>query len=151
MRAPFQILILPYRIVDNNILYGLFLRKKQNIWQFISGGGENRESPIETAVRELREETCINAKKGEFIILDSQSTIPVVNITGEYTWGKDIFVVPEYTFAINVTNLNINISSEHKEFIWLEYEDSINKLTFDSNKTALWELNERLKRLKNRK
>ena len=29
---------------------------------------------------------------------------------------------------------------------WLTYEEAIKKLTWDSNKNALWELNERLKR-----
>ena len=31
---------------------------------------------------------------------------------------------------------------------WMTYEEAITKLKFDSNKTALWELNEKLKRRK---
>ena len=41
MRAPFQVLIIPYKIVNKEIFYGVFLRKKQQIWQFIAGGGED--------------------------------------------------------------------------------------------------------------
>lgn len=106
-----------------------------------------QETPIEAAVRELREETSINIKKEDLIVLDSKATIPVVNVTGTYTLGKDVFVVPEYAFAVNATNFQIKLSNEHTEFKWLEYDKAMNILTYDSNKTALWELNERLKNM----
>lgn len=113
----------------------------------MAGGGEDKETPIEAAVRELREETSINIKKEDLTVLDSKATIPVVNVTGTYTWGKDVFVVPEYAFAVNATNFQIKLSNEHTEFKWLEYDKAMNILTYDSNKTALWELNERLKNM----
>ena len=81
--------------------------------------------------------------------LDSKTTIPVINITGEYTWGKNVYVIPEYTFAIKLKNCNIKLSNEHKEYKWVEYDEAIKKLKYDSNKTALWELNDRLKRKNN--
>lgn len=146
MRAPFQVLIIPYKIIDKEIFYGVFLRKKQKIWQFVSGGGEGCELPIDTAIRELREETAISVKKENMIQLETKSTIPVVSITGEFTWGEDVFVVPEHTFAVNINDYDIKLSNEHKEVIWIKYDEAINNLKFDSNKTALWELNEKLKR-----
>ena len=106
-----------------------------------------QETPIEAAVRELREETSINIKKEDLIVLDSKATISVVNVTGTYTWGKDVFVVPEYAFAVNATNFQIKLSNEHTEFKWLEYDKAMNILTYDSNKSALWELNEKLKNI----
>ena len=57
MRAPFQTLIILYRIDKKEILYGIFLRKKEKIWQFVSGGGEDNENIYQTAIRELKEET----------------------------------------------------------------------------------------------
>lgn len=146
MRAPFQVLIIPYKIINKNILYGVFLRNKPKVWQFVSGGGEDAELPIEAAVRELREETSISVDKERLMRLDTLSSIPVVNITGEFTWGKDIFIVPEHTFAVNVDGYTITISDEHQEVAWLEYDKAKELLKYDSNKTALWELNEKLKR-----
>lgn len=146
MRAPFQVLIIPYKIVNKEIFYGVFLRKKQQIWQFIAGGGEDNELPIETAARELREETTISVEKENIMQLETKSTIPVVNITGEFTWGEDVFVVPEHTFAVDIDGYEIKLSSEHKEVIWVKYDEAKDNLKFDSNKTALWELNEKLKR-----
>lgn len=146
MRAPFQTLIILYKIENDKIEYGTFLRKKQQIWQFASGGGESQETPIETVIRELKEETNLEIKENDITKLESISTIPVINITGSFTWGENVFVVPEYCFAVNSSGKEIILSSEHKEFEWLGYEEAIKKLEYDSNKTALWELNEKIKR-----
>ncbi|MDO5557027.1 MAG: NUDIX pyrophosphatase [Clostridia bacterium] len=146
MRAPFQTLIIPYKIQNETILYGIFFRKKQEIWQFIAGGGEDSEIAIQTAKRELEEETTIKASEDDFIRLESKSMIPVVNITGNFTWGQDVYVIPEYVFAIDVGNSDIKLSNEHKELKWLSYDEAKNSLKFDSNKTALWELNTKLER-----
>lgn len=145
MRTPFQVLVILYRKINEEIEYALFFRKKLNICQFVSGGWEDEKKPIETVVRELREETQIKITKEDVVELASKSTIPVLNITGEFTWGKDVYVVYEHTFAVNVQYSEIVISDEHKGFNWLKYEEAMEKLRFDSNKNALWELNEKLK------
>lgn len=146
MRAPYQILTILYKKNEKKILYGIFYRNSHPIWQFVSGGGEDNETPVETAIREISEETSMIVTKEEIEQLDSKATIPVVNITGEYTWGAEVYVVPEYTFAVNAKNFDIKLSSEHKEYKWAEYDEAMEMLRYDSNKTALWELNERLKR-----
>ena len=61
-REPFQVLILPYYVVDvmqGQIEYALFKRKDMDIWQGIAGGGEFGETPMETAKRETLEESGI--------------------------------------------------------------------------------------------
>ena len=94
----------------------------------------------------LKEETGIEINKNQLIKLAASSTIPVINITGKFTWGEKVFVVPEYSFAVNITNKKIILSDEHKMMQWMNYNEAISKLKYDSNKTALWELNERMKR-----
>ncbi len=146
MRAPFQTLTILYKLDKKQILYAVFLRSKERIWQFVSGGGEDNENIYQTAIRELKEETGIHIQKTELTKLDAQTTIPVANVTGEFTWGEDVFVVPEYSFAVNIGNRQIKLSSEHENMQWCNYEEAMSKLEYDSNKTALWELNEKLKR-----
>ena len=49
-RAPFQVLVLPYKITpDNEILYAVLKRESSTggYWQGNAGGGENGESPLE--------------------------------------------------------------------------------------------------------
>ena len=146
MRAPYQILTILYKKNEGKILYCIFYRTSHPIWQFLSGGGEDNETPLETVVREVQEEISVTIIKEDIEVLDTKNTIPVANVTGEYTWGPNVFVIPEHTFAVDASDFDIKLSSEHKEYKWVEYEEAMEKLRYDSNKTALWELNEKLKR-----
>ena len=38
MRAPFQILAIPYRVVDGEVQYCVLHRADHDQWQFIAGG-----------------------------------------------------------------------------------------------------------------
>ena len=146
MRLPYQTLTILYKKSNNKILYAIFYRNSHPIWQFISGGGEDNETPFKTVIREIKEETSLTIERKRVKQLDSRTTIPVLNITGKYTWGPDIYVIPEYAFAVEIlSHDNIRLSSEHKEYKWVEYDEAMNKLKYDSNKTALWELNEKIK------
>ena len=60
MRIPKQVLIIPYRIIDNQIEYCIFKRKDMKVWQWIAGGAEDFDTNIlESAKREFWEETGI--------------------------------------------------------------------------------------------
>lgn len=148
MRQPHQILVFPYKKQeDGTYLYGIFCRTgKKERWQGIAGGVETGETWLEAAKREANEEAGIsyNAK---IIELESISTIPVLNVVKEFIWGKDTYLIYEHCFGIDAKNENIKLSNEHTKMKWLTYEQAIKKLTWDSNKNALWELNERLKRI----
>ena len=56
-----------------------------------------------------------------------------------------MFFVYEYSFAVNLKDCEINLSSEHKEYKWVSYDEAKELLKYDSNKNALWELNEKIK------
>ena len=60
MRAPLQVLALPYRWTDSDLEFCIFLRRRHDTWQFISGGGEDDETPLETVKREVEEERWKN-------------------------------------------------------------------------------------------
>lgn len=140
MRQPFQVLVIPWVQRKQEYLFGVFLRTNMNVWQFIAGGGEDEEIPIETAIRESREELNLQLDF-TMLPLDSLAYIP-----GIYCGFNTPYVIPEYCFATNLTKFshNIKISPEHREFQWLSYEDALDLLEWDSNKTALYELNARL-------
>lgn len=145
-RAPYQVLILPYCIVDvmhSQIEYALFKRKDMDVWQCIAGGGEIGETPLETAKRETLEEIGIPIND-QFIQLDSKATIPVEYVVGTFLWGNETYVIPEYCFGVDLREEKIIISKEHTEFTWVCFEKAIELLEWDSNKNALWELNKRI-------
>lgn len=142
MRSPYQILVFPFYRQNNELLYALFKRSELKVWQGIAGGGEKGETSIETATREAYEEAGISPKSKMFQ-LSSIASIPVVNISG-FIWGEDVLVVPEFSFGVELTSKTLKISHEHFIYQWFTYEEAVKKLNWDSNKTALWELNYRI-------
>jgi len=146
-RAPFQALIIPF-IIENNIpKFAIFKRADRKIWQFISGGGEDKELPSEAAKRECFEEAKI--PYGTVLYkLDTVNSIPAEIFTEKYTknWGENCFVIPEHTFAIQLKEDCIKISDEHSEYKWVDYDEAIALLKYDSNKTALTELRARIRK-----
>ena len=143
MRAAFQILAVPYRIPGGAPFYCVFRRSDSGHWQFIAGGGEDDETPLEAAQREVFEE-C-GARSGEWMELKSLSYIPAAAVAENERrhWGKGTYVIPEYAFGFECRE-NIVLSHEHTEYAWLPYNEIVEKLKWDSNRTAVYELNCRL-------
>ncbi len=139
MRAPFQVLAIPYRVYCGISAYCVFHRADLDQWQFIAGGGEDNETPLESAKRETFEESGI--KSNRWIKLKSLAYLPATVISEKHRqyWKKDTYVIPEYSFGFECKN-DIKLSDEHTECLWLSYDEAIKKLTWDSNKTALYEL-----------
>ena len=145
MREPFQILAIPYKIEDGELRVCVLHRSDIDQWQFIAGGGEDSETPLEAAKREIYEESGIELK--EIIQLTSQCYIPTNIFPKKYlkNWAEDTYVVPEYSFGFKCDD-DINLSHEHTECVWLTYDDACKHLHWDSNRTALYELKCRLEK-----
>ena len=141
-RAPFQVLVILYRKNNETIRYCVFERAQpENQIQFIAGGGEDEETPMEAAVRELREETGVT--QAAFLPLKSLCSIPASFFSSEQRkiWGKELYVMPEYSFGAEVeATTEIILSEEHIGFSWITYEEAWTMLKWDSNRTALYEL-----------
>ncbi|WP_055522676.1 NUDIX domain-containing protein [Streptomyces graminilatus] len=144
-RAPFQVLVLPYRQTEGGLLYALFRRLDGAYWQGVAGGGEAGEAPLQAARRETAEEAGL-AGDFEFIELDARASIPVVSVTGEFTWGPEVLVLPEYAFGVRADASELALSSEHTEYSWFSFNEAMSAVRWDSNRTALWELDHRLRR-----
>jgi dihydroneopterin triphosphate diphosphatase len=107
--------------------------------------GEDGETPLAAAQREGWEEARIPLD-ATYMPLDTRCSIPVYHFHDHPLWGAQTYVIPEYSFAVDAGEQQIVLSPEHRESRWLHYEEAIRCLTFDSNKTALWELQQRLLR-----
>ena len=152
-RAPLQVLVLPYRYgADGGIEYAI-LRRRDHIdacWQGVAGGAQEGESVEESARREMMEEAGI-PRHAPLLPLDTIASIPVSQFRERELWGPDLYVVTERAFGVRVDDGHaITLSDEHSEYRWARYEEAATLLRWDSNKTALWELNKRLRRGKSR-
>ena len=126
------------------ILY--FRRSDMDVWQFIAGGGEDEdETVIISAKREAYEEANID-KDCKYVSLDTQSTIPTYCFKeARQIWGENSLFIPEYSFAVMLDSISLILSHEHTEYEWVDYETAMKRLRYDSNKTALWELDNKIK------
>lgn len=145
-RKPENVHIYLYRKVFNDEYeYAIFQRSDNpEWWQGVSGGVEDGETYRQAALRESYEEAGTPLEIPIYR-LDTVSYLPS-DIFEEHTaWGKDVVVCPMFFFAIPFSG-DIVLSGEHIQVMWLKYQDAINLVYFHDQKTALWELNQRLLR-----
>lgn len=93
MREPYQILSIPYRVVDGTPLFCVFRRVDSNIWQFIAGGGENGETPIEAAKRETVEEIGIEPYNIQKLECVAYVPAEVIAESRRQHWDKNIVIM----------------------------------------------------------
>ncbi|MFF7094705.1 NUDIX pyrophosphatase [Streptomyces rubradiris] len=142
-RAPFQILVVPFRRVGEQVEFAVLRRQDMDAWQAVAGGGESGESPQQAAAREAREELGLDDTVALYP-LQTTASIPARFFADRNSWPAGTYVVPEYAFAADLTGVEIKLSDEHTAVRWLDYKAASELLRFDSNRTALGELHERL-------
>jgi len=102
---------------------------KGDYWDLVRGKMEGNENEKETAKREIKEETGIEVKN---FIGDFRETS-----SWFYRWDDhDIYKEAVY-FLAEAGRKEINLSDEHLEYEWLEYEDAIKKLTYENSRIVL--------------
>lgn len=109
---------------DNKVLV---VKHNAGHWDFPKGHVENNETEIETATREVKEETNIDI------------TIPNTNIRYEihYSPKENVNKTVVFFVARNISNETIRQEAEISNIDWLSYNDAMNILTYDSAKELL--------------
>ena len=74
-------------------------------------------------------------------------TLPRIHFKDHENWVQHPYVVPEYSF-MTLVNEEPKPSEEHVELKWCSVSEATELLKYDSNKIALWEVGQRLSRLK---
>ena len=145
-RAKYQVLVIPYIIMESKVEYAVFQRSDMQVWQFISGGGEDGETALQSAKREANEEAGI-PYCSTYSSLETCCSISTECFKSRQSiWGEDCLIIPEYTFGVEMKTDKIILSNEHTEYQWLDYETVKQRLRYDSNKVALWELDNKIKK-----
>ena len=146
-RQPKQIHVYLYRRKEDAFEYAIFQRADlPYCWQGICGGLEDGETYERAAYREIYEEAGISDALPLYE-LESVSYLPINIFKEAYQkqWSRDIVVIPMHFFAMPFYG-DIVLSSEHLEAKWLPYKEAYELVYFHDQKTALFELNERLQR-----
>lgn len=78
--------------------------------------------------------------------MQATASIPVRFFSDRDGWPADLYVIPEHSFAVDTTGVDVALSDEHTEIRWLPYNKAAECLRWNSNRVALGELHERLTR-----
>lgn len=143
-RLPVNVLVFPFRKNElDEYEFAVFKRAVEGFWQGISGGVDEGEDYAFSARREAQEEAGIPLSN-KLYKLSSIATIPAHIFRATKEWGPKIYTLPQYYFAIEVTNPKLVISHEHTEFKWASFDDATELLLWHTDKVGLLELNLRL-------
>jgi len=107
----------------------LLLNYPSKHWDFVKGKMEKDETPHETALRETKEETGISDVE---FIKGFKEEIEY------YFYADDQEIHKKVIFFLGKTETtNIILSHEHLDFIWLDFDNALDKITYENAKNLL--------------
>lgn len=114
----------------------LLLHYPSGHWDFVKGKIENGETPRQTVIREIKEETGIS--NVEFIDGFKEKI--------EYNYTRNGKLVhKEVVFFLTRTNTkDVKLSHEHLDFVWLTFDDALKKITYENARKVLEKAKNRL-------
>lgn len=124
-----------FRKENGQILYlllhypGASHRANKDYWDFPKGHIEKGEKPKEAAEREIKEETGLDDLK---FIEGFKHTIKYFFKFG----GKNILKFVTF-YLVETNKKEITISPEHIGFLWLPFDQALEKLSFDNSREVL--------------
>ena len=82
------------------------------------------------------------SESADYFILETVNSVAIHNFIEPTPKGK--YVIAEHCFAVDCAEAEIVLSAEHSEYRWVDYKTAEKMLHWDSNRTAIWELNQRI-------
>lgn len=122
-----------YYTHNEEILY-LILKHKAGHWAFPKGHVENNETEVETALREIKEETSL--------IVTIDDGFKVIN---EYQPTRYSIKEVVYFMARSDTDKVFVQQAEIDNFRWCLYDEAIDLITYENDKKILLKANDYLK------
>lgn len=104
-------------------------------WEFPKGGVDSGERLLETAKREVKEESGLKSIK-----------IKRHNVSGKYKYGKELkdrpgFIGQTYSlYSAEVKKDKVKLDKEHKEhsdYAWVNFEEAIKMLKWPNQRRCL--------------
>jgi bis(5'-nucleosidyl)-tetraphosphatase len=107
----------------------LLLNYPSGHWDFVKGNIEKGETFKQTVLREVREETGIT----DIDFIDGFED------KVEYYYQRDGKVIHKEVvfFLANTKTNNVTLSHEHLDYVWLNFNDALKKLTYKTAQKLL--------------
>lgn len=106
----------------------LLLHYASGHWDFPKGHVEHGETNEATALREIKEETGL-----------TPNLIKGFNEKINYFFKQDNTLISKDVifFLAEANNKTVTVSHEHTGYVWLSYEEALERITFKNSKTIL--------------
>ncbi|MDB5809530.1 MAG: dihydroneopterin triphosphate pyrophosphatase [Betaproteobacteria bacterium] len=141
-KVPISVLVVIYT-VDLQVLL-LERADRPGFWQSVTGSQEAAETLVQTARREVAEETGLDAESFELVDWQKQNRYEIyLRWRGRYAPG--ITHNTEHVFGLRLPGAQpVTIAArEHLQFSWLPWRDAADKVFSWSNAEAIRELPQR--------
>lgn len=120
----------------------LLLQYPKGYWDLPKGHVEKGETPLQAAIRELKEETNLEAE----IIPGFEESL-FYYFKGLH---KELIYKEVKFFVGKAMHKNVILSEEHLGYKWLPFEDAVEKLTFENAKNIVSAAENFLQKLSNK-
>ncbi|MFW8589249.1 dihydroneopterin triphosphate diphosphatase [Glaciecola sp. 2405UD65-10] len=108
-----------------------------SFWQSVTGSMEHDETPIQTALRELKEETGIDLHGTQALQDCRRVNQYTIREDWRHRYAPGITRNFEYVFCAQVSShLKVSLT-EHLDYVWLTKQAAIQKVWSKSNKEAI--------------
>ncbi len=127
-----------YNIRTRKFLLLHYPTRGKGHWDFPKGHVEEGEDEVETALREIKEETGLVVE----IVFGFRDEIKY------HFRDKNLLVEKTVVYFLAVTESeNVNLSYEHDDYAWLEYDEAVNRITYKSSRDVLMRAKRFLERM----
>jgi 8-oxo-dGTP pyrophosphatase MutT (NUDIX family) len=113
----------------NTVTKFLLLHYPSGHWDFIKGRIEKDEEPHQAALREAREETGITDI--QFVDGFEEKIQYTYQFDGRPVRKQVVF------FLAKTDTMDVNLSDEHLDYVWLEFDEALQKTTYKNAKDLL--------------
>jgi dihydroneopterin triphosphate diphosphatase len=112
-----------------------------DFWQSVTGAMEGLETPYQTALREVKEETGIDILQQGYTLKNEQriNHYPIRS-AWRYRYAPEVTHNKEHVFSLEVRPEQPIRLTEHSTYLWLPADQAAAKVWSDSNRRAILQL-----------
>lgn len=136
-KKPESVLVVIY---CQSTLRCLMMQRKDdpNFWQSVTGSLENNELPVETAIREVFEETGIDIVGSNLSLVDAKHVVEFeIFPQFRHRYAPQVKINKEHWFYLPLTTEVKPMLSEHLAYQWMSIQDAANLTLSPNNREAI--------------
>ncbi|NBI13148.1 dihydroneopterin triphosphate diphosphatase [[Haemophilus] felis] len=138
-KNPYSVLVLVYETKHNKVLM-LQRQDDPSFWQSITGTIENEETPLQTAIREVREEIGLDVQQEKLKLIDCNHSVKFeIFPQFRHKYAPHISHCTEHWFLLPLPEQYEIHLTEHLDYQWLPPQQAVALTKSWNNRAAIEE------------